>query len=132
MNRNSTGADCAAIFSGNDDAFWDGRENVGADVFNINMGALQTWANGNSVRDYSIVYVTFTNVNAGNVLQDYPVVRISNGATLRWPVTVSTDRPMYVWGNYNTVGWQPASFIADAVTFLSPVWTDAAHAVGRR
>ena len=60
-----TGADCAAIFSGNDDAFWDGRENIGADVFNINMGALQTWANGNSVRDYSIVYVTFTNVNAG-------------------------------------------------------------------
>ena len=125
-----TGADCAAIFSGNDDAFWDGRENIGADVFNINMGALQTWANGNSVRDYSIVYVTFTNVNAGNVLRDYPVVRISNGSTLRWPVTVSTDRPMYIWGNYNSVGWQPASFIADAVTFLSPIWTDAAHAVG--
>lgn len=125
-----TAANCALIFSGNDDAFWDGRENIGADVFNINMGALQTWANGNSARDYHIVYVTFTNVNAGNVLRDYPVVRISNGSTLLWPVTVATDRPMYIWGNFNTVGWQPASFIADAITFLSPVWTDAAHAVG--
>ena len=67
-----TGADCALIFSGNDEAFWDGRENIGADVFNINMGALQTWANGNSARDYSIIYITFTNVNTGNVLRDYP------------------------------------------------------------
>lgn len=125
-----TGADCAAIFYGNDDAFWDGRENIGADVFQINMGALQNWANGVPARDYSIIYVTFTNVNTGNILRDYPVVRVSNGSTLLWPVTVSTDRPMYIWGNYNTVGWQPASFIADAVTFLSPIWTDATHAVG--
>ncbi len=125
-----TGADCALIFSGNDEAFWDGRENIGADVFQINMGALQAWANGNAARDYSITYVTFTNVNTGNVLRDYPVVRIMNGSTLLWPVTVATDRPMYIWSNFNTVGWQPASFIADAITFLSPIWTDATHAVG--
>ena len=123
-----TGASCAA-FAGNDDAFWDGRENIGADVFDIDLGALQTWAAGNSARNYSIIYITFTNVNTGNILRDYPVVRIKNGATLRAPVTISTDRPMYVWNNFNTVGWQPASFIADAVTFLSPNWTDAGHAV---
>lgn len=123
-------ADCALIFSGNDEAFWDGRENIGADVFDINMGALQTWANGNVARDYSITYITFINVDPANLLRDYPVVRIRNGSTLLWPVTVSTDRPMYIWNNYNTVGWQPASFLADAITFLSPIWTDLAHAVG--
>ncbi len=125
-----TGADCALIFAGDDEAFWDGRENIGADAFTINMAALQLWANGNVARDYSIVYITFTNVNAGNLNRDYPVVRIQNGATLLWPVTVSTDRPMYIQGNFNTVGWQPASFISDAITFLSPIWLDADHPVG--
>ena len=124
-----TGASCA-MFTGNDEAFWDGRENIGVDVFDIDMGALQLWASANSVRDYSIVYITFSNVNTGNVLRDYPVVRIRNGSTLRAPITVSTDRPMYIWNNFNTVGWRPASFIADAITFLSPAWTDAAHTVG--
>ncbi len=125
-----TGADCALIFSGNDEAFWDGRENIGVDVFNINMGNLQIWAGGNAARDYSIIYVTFSNVNptrpepglpGGPDLQRFP---------LRAPVTVATDRPLYIWNNFNNVGWQPASFIADAITFLSPVWTDAAHPVG--
>ena len=31
------------------------------------------------------------------------------------------------WGDYNDVGWQPASILGDAITFLSPNWTDAAH-----
>ena len=91
------------------------------------MNQLQIWANGNAARDYSIIYITFTNFNAGTNTRDYPVVRIKNGSTLLWPVTVSTDRPMYIWGNFNTVGWQPASFIADAIIFQSSAWTDAAH-----
>ncbi len=118
-----TGADCA-IFSGNDQGFWDGRENIGVDVFNINLGALQLWAAGNAARDYSIIYVTFSNVSAGDANRDYPAVRIQNGSLLRAPVTVSTDRPLYVQGNFNTVGWQPSSFIADALTILSNAWND--------
>ena len=124
-----TGANCA-MFTGLPQGFWDGRENIGADVFQIDMGALQTWANGNSARDYSIVYVTFTNVDPSVAARDYPVVRIKNGATLRAPVTVSTDRPLYLWGDFNTgATWYPASFIADAISFQSSAWTDAAHTV---
>ena len=121
-----TGASCA-MFTGRPQGFWDGRENIGVDVFEIDMGALQTWAAANSARNYSIIYITFTNANAGTNTRDYPAVRIKNGATLRAPVTVATDRPMYLWNNFNTVGWQPASFIADAITFQSGAWTDAAH-----
>jgi hypothetical protein len=120
-----TGADCALIFAGLPQGFWDGRENIGADVFQINMGALQAWAAGNAARDYSIMYITFTNASATTNTRDYPVVRIRNGATLQAPVTVSTDRPIYVWGDFNTIGWRPASFIADGVTFLSNSWNDA-------
>lgn len=121
-----TGASCA-MFTGLPQGFWDGRENIGADVFQIDLGALQTWASGSTARDYSIIYVTFTNVSATTNTRDYPVVRIRNGATLRKPVTISSDRPMYIWGDFNTVGWYPASFIADAITFQSSAWTDAAH-----
>ncbi len=121
-----TGASCA-MFTGIPQAFWDGRENIGADVFQIDVGALQTWAAGSAARDYSIIYVTFTNTSATTNTRDYPVVRIRNGATLRKPITISTDRPLYLWGDYNTVGWYPASFIADAIIFQSSAWTDAAH-----
>lgn len=124
-----TGASCAAIFSGDDQGFWDNRENIGVDVFNINLGALQAWAAGNSARDYSIIYVTFSNVNSGNANRDYPAVRLTGASTLVAPVTVSTDRPLYIWGNFNSVGWRPASIISDALTILSPAWTDAGHAV---
>jgi hypothetical protein len=50
-------------------------------------------------------------------------------------LTVATPDPLYVWGNYNaptsalgttnTSATRPASFAADAVTILSPAWTDA-------
>ena len=46
--------------------FWDGRENIGVDVFEIDMNALQIWAAGNAARDYSIIYITFTNVERGH------------------------------------------------------------------
>jgi len=125
-----TGASCA-IFSGKSQSFWDGRENIGVDVFNVDVGALQTWAGANSARDYSIVYITFINASATNAAQDYPAVRVLNGATLRAPITIATDRPLYVQGNFNAIGWQPASFIADALTILSTAWNDGSgsHAV---
>jgi hypothetical protein len=122
-----TGATCGLVFRGVPQAFWDGRENIGADVFEIDMNQLQLWAAGSAARDYSIIYITFTNASATTNTRDYPVVRIKNGSTLRAPVTVSTDRPLYLWGDFNTVGWQPASFIADAIIFQSSAWTDAAH-----
>jgi len=123
-----TGASCA-MFYGKSQAYWDNRENIGVDVFQIDVGALQTWAAANSARDYSIIYVTFTNSSATNANRDYPAVRLANGSLLRAPITVSTDRPLYLWGDFNSIGWQPASFIADALTILSSSWTDAGHTV---
>lgn len=123
-----TALECPAIFQSGMNAFQEGRENIGADVFQIDVGQLQNWVNASPVaRDASIVYITFINVTAAQ-RQDYPVVRLVNGATLIRPISIATDRPLYIWGNFNTAaGWQPASFLADAITFLSPAWTDAAH-----
>jgi hypothetical protein len=123
-----TALECPAIFQSGINAFQEGRENIGVDVFQIDIGQLQTWVGAAPLaRDASIVYVTFINDDVVNTLKDYPVVRLVNGSTLLRPITVATDRPLYVWNNFNTVGWQPASFVADAITFLSSAWTDGAH-----
>jgi hypothetical protein len=121
-------AECAAIFRFTPDAFQEGRELIGADVLDLDVGALMDWyagAPGSRLPSTgSIVYITFA--NAGTAAgRDYPVLRLSNGTTLRYPFTVATDRPLYVRGNYNTGAWQPASLLGDALTYLSPNWNDA-------
>ena len=68
-------------------------------------------------------------MNAGTATKDYPAVRLINGAALQYPLTVATDGPIYVQGDYNSVGWKPSAILGDAVTFLSAGWNDAAHAV---
>lgn len=128
------GPECA-MFRGLPDGFWDGRENIGADVFEIDVNLLSLWAQLAVARDASIIYITFINATTSAIdpNRDYPVVRLRNGSLLRFPMTVSTDRPLYVWGNFNTGVWQPASLLGDAITFLSPAWNDAGvFAVGAR
>ena len=62
-------------------------------------------------------------------------IRLVNGQTLpATGLTVATSNPLYIRGNYNapaaalgttnTSGTVPASLVADAVTILSPNWSD--------
>jgi len=122
--------DCPLIFHGQPDAFLEGREDIRPDLVSIDVGALHAWMAADSAHRYiDIMYITFVNSNAGISGQDYPAVRLYNGSQLREPFTVATDAPMYIQGNYNSVGWFPSALLADAVTFLSNQWTDAAHNV---
>jgi hypothetical protein len=121
--------DCPLIFRGRPDAFLDGREDIGVDMLDVDVAALQNWIAANAgARRVDILYLTFINANAGVPTRDFAGVRLINGSQLRYPLTVATDRPLYVQGNYNSVGWQPAALLGDAVTFLSTGWLDAAHA----
>jgi len=121
--------DCPLIFRGRPDAFLDGREDIGVDMLDVDVAALQNWIAANApARRVDILYVTFINANAGVAARDFAGVRLINGSQLRYPLTVATDRPLYIQGNYNSVGWQPAALLSDAVTFLSAGWVDAAHA----
>ncbi|HWA15869.1 MAG TPA: hypothetical protein VG817_05520, partial [Gemmatimonadales bacterium] len=130
-----TGATCQGIFAFRQNAFLEGREDIRPDVFDINVTALHNWIVASGANANAIMYITFVGAGttSGNcsassgTVCDYPVVRLNNATTLRTPWTIATDRPVYVWGNYNTVGWQPSSILGDAITFLSPAWTDAAH-----
>lgn len=133
----TAGSDCANIFQWRRNAFLEGREDIGVDVLDINVTRLHNWIIGSASRANAIMYVTFVNTGVGTQCPvtvppstncDYPVVRLYNGGTLQAPWTFATDRPVYVQGHFNNVGWQPASILGDAITFLSPAWSDAAHA----
>lgn len=122
-----TGAgDCGGIFQLTNAAFHEGRENVMVDVVNIRMDRLRTWINGSvGDRRTRIMYITFVRTD-GLPITRFPAVRLQNGTQLQGPLTVATDRPLYVWGNFNnTAPWFPASLASDALTFLSACWVDA-------
>jgi hypothetical protein len=123
-----TAAQCAAIFTWRPDAFHEGRELIGADVLDVDISALMTWfAAAPTTRlasQQSTVYVTFTGLDAATSARDYPAVRLINGATLAYPFTFASNRPLYVHGSFNSIGWQPSSLLGDAVTFLSTAFVD--------
>lgn len=56
--------------------------------------------------------------------------RLVNGSDIGQPLSVFSENPVYVQGDFNTVDKQPAAICADAVTFLSNNWNDANSASG--
>ncbi|MCP4614027.1 MAG: hypothetical protein GY845_35520, partial [Planctomycetes bacterium] len=60
--------------------------------------------------------------------------RLTNASDLGSGLTIVSENPMYVQGDYNTVNKKPAALLADAVTFLSNSWDDtkSALAIGSR
>ena len=130
----------AAIFTTNN-SFQDAREEKTVRPLDINIGALKDWSQTNSnlrvalgSRDMNSIYVLDRRTLPGTSLA---AVRVSNGLSLpSRGLTVVSARPLYVWGHYNqtnnanlgttnTQSTRPASLVADAVTILSPSWTDA-------
>lgn len=119
---------CGDIFTLQANAFMEGRENVQVDLLNIDVAKLRAWVNTSAPgrRSY-IMYITFTKTD-GTPITRFPAVRLRNATNLPNPMAFATDRPVYVWGNFNNgAPWYPASLAGDALTFLSNCWTDAAH-----
>ena len=60
------------------------------------------------------------------------VVRVRGGTVLQAPLTIATELPLYVLGDYNNDDgrWQPASFASDAITVLSSAWDDSRSGEG--
>lgn len=121
---------CQQIFGFSWETFWESREQRYVDALDVNMNELFAWAGGNPGRIPSIVYVTFINPGSGRDPSGdgiFPVVRLWNGQTLGNPITVATDRPIYVQGDFNVGAWQPAAVVGDAINLLSNSWDDSDH-----
>jgi hypothetical protein len=103
------------VFSYVTGAFMDEREGRWMDVLELDVGAMisagMTPCNG-------ILYVSGAGPD--------DAVRIRNAAQLpAGGLTIVTDNPLYVLGDYNTISKQGSALICDAITILSSAWDDA-------
>lgn len=115
-------------------AFYDGREakrmgvvQVDVTVLRQNTVAMAALNDPPAGGEAGILYVSSTSTHLTN-----PAVRLVNGGTLpllpdgRRGLSVTTNNPLYVKGDYNTYsGGGAAGIYADAVTVLSNNWSDA-------
>jgi hypothetical protein len=97
---------------------YDGREGKDVTVTEINLGLLNISghfpANG-------IVYAYRTDASPS----EPNGIRLTNGSSLLGPLTVVSEDPVYIRGDFNTVAKKPAAVIADAVNLLSNAWDDS-------
>jgi hypothetical protein len=95
-------------------SFYDMREQRMMTIVQVDIGALRTSgvapANG-------VLYVATTGTPGA-------AVRLINGSRLpSQGLTVVSENPMYIRGDYNTVAKVPAAILADAITVLSNNWS---------
>ena len=132
--------DMCDIFKWEWSNFFDGREGNMRDVVNFNVMALSMWAAGATDRVAEVIYIEIKaptaiggwSASAKAMLDDNtldPAVRVVNGSVLPNRMTVATDWPLYVRGDYNALAWKPAALVGDAITILSTAWVDADHKV---
>lgn len=96
---------------------YDGRAGMNVKVTQVDMALL-----GSSGRfpANGLVYALRTDASPAQPNG----IRLANAATLVGPLTLVSPDPVYIQGDYNTAGKQPAAVIADAVNLLSNAWND--------
>ena len=107
------------------DTFYDWREQATITVWELDIDKLQDSSNGMAALgnppsggDAGILYVSSSDSSRS--------IRLTNGSIL--PATglsVVSNNPVYIQGNYNSQATRPAAVIADAVNVLSNNWSDA-------
>jgi hypothetical protein len=109
-----------------------------------NMNKISAWNGIIYITDTSAGTSTSVNYNGGPVTSTKRAIRLKNGATLpSTGMTVVSENPVYIWGNYNTGGNPPsnsgtftsptvsgysrkgAAVIGDAINVLSGAWNDS-------
>ena len=148
---NQAGTVCTASSKGNDlqiyqavsaavknpQNFQDNREGANISAWNVDLASItssnMSWNN--------ILYISDQGATASN----RKAIRLRNGDTLpKNGLTVVTDNPLYILGDWNTganppssgstadptrpmdssYSWRPSAIIADAITLLSNSWQD--------
>jgi len=108
-------------------SFYNNREGKFVKMSNIDMTKLaggtfsgKTYAN--HLPSNGLLYATRTDASA----TQEPGVRLLNGSTINRTegLTVVSDGPVYLQGDFNTVSKKPTAVIGDSVNLLSNSWND--------
>jgi len=106
-------------------SFYDYREGADITIVEIDVEKLMRreeliqldTIGGNLCLENGILFASESSLNKG--------IRLVNGSRLPLGgLTVGTDNPLYIQGNYNTDNKQPAAVFCDALNILSNIWND--------
>jgi hypothetical protein len=97
---------------------YDAREGRNVTVTEINIALLNT---SGRFPPNGLVYAYRTDATPSQPNG----IRLTDGAELAAPLTVVTEDPLYVRGDFNTVNKKGAAVMADAVSLLSNAWNDS-------
>jgi len=100
--------------------FYDQKEKTNVQTTQIDIAKLK---GSGFFPSNGIIYVSDQR-NTG----DMPGTSLVNGDEVGAPMTVATENPLYVTGDFNTIDKQPVATMADAITFLSNDWDPALSA----
>ncbi|PYM08049.1 MAG: hypothetical protein DMD82_03805, partial [Candidatus Rokuibacteriota bacterium] len=106
-------------------SFYDARDRKTANVIEVDVSKLKQLANSHGPLAIGILYVAS---KASPSSSTFPPVRLVKGSNLpKDGLTVASQNPVYIAGNYNTDNGTypnrpPAAVLADAVTILSENW----------
>jgi hypothetical protein len=96
---------------------YDAREGKNVTVSEINMGILN--ASGKFPAN-GLIYAYRTDSTASQPNG----IRVANGSELQRSMTLVSQDPVYVQGDFNTINKKGAAVISDAVSLLSNAWND--------
>jgi type IV pilus assembly protein PilX len=98
------------------ESFYDGREKMDMQVTQIDVGALTACGvmpkNG----------ILYASPKPGSPVKGDGIRLVNGGELPKQGLTVVSDTPVYIRGDYNTVNKVSAAVLADAVTVLSNAW----------
>ena len=97
---------------------YDGREGEYITVTEVDVGLLNSSGNF-PANGLLYAYRNDASVNSPNG------IRLTNGAELAGPLTIVSEDPVYVHGDFNTLNKKGAAVITDAVNLLSNAWNDS-------
>jgi hypothetical protein len=99
--------------------FYNYRESKWLTATELDIGALMA---AGQAPENGIIFISASETAPGAA---DAVVRLANGAELPdGGLTVATDNPLYILGDYNITDPQPASVLTDAINILSNAWDD--------
>ena len=108
--------------------FYNNREGKTVKMTNLDMaklagGSYDSKTYTNHLPSNGLLYTTRSDASASQE----PGIRLINGAEIKRTggVTIASNDPVYVQGDYNTISKKPVAVIADAMNLLSGNWNDA-------
>jgi hypothetical protein len=131
IKKNNVALSCPSNTVTVTSSFKNNREGKNVTMVNINLAKLANLsgekdpvtkkAYPNNLPSNGLLYATLTNSGSNE-----PGIRLVSGSQIERAagLTVVSNQPVYIQGNYNTTSKKPASVIADSVNLLSAAWAD--------